>query len=625
MKLKPPTRTITQHLSDWTCHRLRQAHRGLAAAFGALGWGGSRVIRLIPRQVRLAILLVMLGVGFLAVAEGGWRTYSKVVYCPSADFEEILTELAKSEDVPSNAPAEGGEDPDKGLKAPTEDGKAPAKGLEALAESPNALAKSQKALVKSLDTFFKAFNYYASAIRVIGWVMIAAAVVALIPHWIALLLLRVVVLVQAAAWLVLSVFIVQFPRIGAELYAKDAGPGSGGMIVAWQVELWLPWLSAWLVVAAVAAVLVVYAWMGTLRSCYYRKATPKPLVGDRVYDNVRTHGKDPTYRTSLYWPLSACVLYLVLLLLMMLRHGCGYEPDYEIPFGSGTPTVTVVQVKRIKRKKPEKLVLNMDSPIIWKRPKLTDINVLEDMLEETSEVYVANKNIGRLGAGGGNQGGWPYGVANARVRFIRLKYNGENWDWNKGHGGDYNMLLYFNKITGFKIAPNTEHKEIDRLALFRKGKAPPFVYMTGTGRISISARQARALKKYCLEEGGMIVADSAGGAHGGFDRYFVNMCRQVFSGMQLVDIPDDDPLYREPFVFPNGAPPLWHHHGRYRPLGIKHEGRWVVFYHPGDMGDAWKTGHSGASKAVASRAYKLGINIMYYTFTRYLEKHHPKK
>jgi hypothetical protein len=42
------------------------------------------------------------------------------------------------------------------------------------------------------------------------------------------------------------------------------------------------------------------------------------------------------------------------------------------------------------------------------------------------------------------------------------------------------------------------------------------------------------------------------------------------------------------------------------------------------MGDAWKTGHSGASKKLADRAYKLGINIMYYTFTRYLDKHHLK-
>jgi len=581
---------------------MQQAHRALGHAFGVAGRGLSRVIGPIPPQARLAILLAVLGVLLLLVAIGGWGTYSKVIYYPSNDFRQIVAVLAQPADAARDALAE-----DPGIRA----------------GGPNALAKSQPRLVEGLTTFFAVYGCYEWAGLVLAILMICAAAGAFIRRRTTLTVLRAVAIAQAAAWLALVVFLVQFPRLGGELYLKEAGHGSADMIVDWQIELWLPWLSAWVVIAALAAVLVACTWTRRVEACYCRSAPPEPLVGDRLYENVRTHGKDPTYRTSLYWPLSACVIYLLILLLMMLSRGCGYEPDYEIPYGSGTPAVTVVQVKRIKRKKPEKLVLNMDSPIIWKRPKLTDINVLEDMLEETSEEYQANRNIGRLGAGGGSEGGWPYGVANARVRWIRLKYNGDNWNWNMGHGADYNMLLYFNKITGFKIAPNTEFKEIERLARFRKGKAPPFVYMTGTGRIHISARQARVLNRYCLEEGGMIVADSAGGH---FESYFFRMCRQVFGpGKPLVDIPDDDPLYREPYAFPNGAPPLWHHHGRYRPLGIKHEGRWVVFYHPGDMGDAWKTGHSGASQTIASRAYRLGINIMYYTFTRYLEKHHPPK
>jgi hypothetical protein len=189
-----------------------------------------------------------------------------------------------------------------------------------------------------------------------------------------------------------------------------------------------------------------------------------------------------------------------------------------------------------------------------------------------------------------------------------------------GYGYDYNLLLRFNEITGFKIADNTEYKEVSRLARFRKGKAPPFVYMTGRGGISLSNSELKILRNYCLVEGGMILADSAGGH---FDRSFRSICKRLFPGKQLVDVPDDDPLYREPFLFPNGAPPLWHHNNNYRPQGIKHEGTWVVYYHSGDMGDAWRTGHSGSSKAVTDRAYKLGINIMYYTFTRYLNKHHP--
>jgi len=306
----------------------------------------------------------------------------------------------------------------------------------------------------------------------------------------------------------------------------------------------------------------------------------------------------------------------------MVMRGCGWGKDYEIPKGSGKPVITQVQVKRIKKEKPEKLLLNMDSPIIWERPKLKDIKILEEIRQETAETYQANKNIGKLGDGGGDTGGWPHGMANARVRFIRLKYDGSGntWNVNMGYGYDYNMLLEFNRITGFKIADNTEHKEISRLARFRKGKAPPFVYMTGRGGISLSSKEITTIRNYCLVEGGMIVADSAGGH---FDRSFRSICKRLFPGKQLVDVPDDDPLYREPYLFPNGAPPLWHHNNNYRPQGIKHEGTWVVYYHSGDMGDAWRTGHSGSSKAVTDRAYKLGINIMYYTFTRYLRRHNP--
>jgi hypothetical protein len=54
-------------------------------------------------------------------------------------------------------------------------------------------------------------------------------------------------------------------------------------------------------------------------------------------------------------------------------------------------------------------------------------------------------------------------------------------------------------------------------------------------------------------------------------------------------------------------------------MGIKHQGRWVVFYHPGDINDAWKTGHSGMDPELVKGAYEMGVNIVYYAFTRYLE------
>ena len=138
--------------------------------------------------------------------------------------------------------------------------------------------------------------------------------------------------------------------------------------------------------------------------------------------------------------------------------------------------------------------------------------------------------------------------------------------------------------------------------------------MTGSGRISTSPRDRKILRDYLLG-GGMLFAD-CGGA--GWDRSFRGFIQSVLPQYQLVNISDDDPIYRQPYEFLNGAPPLWHHGGM-RALGMKHRGRWAVFYHPGDMNDAWKMGRSGVSEDIARASYDMGVNIVYYAFTQYLE------
>jgi hypothetical protein len=94
--------------------------------------------------------------------------------------------------------------------------------------------------------------------------------------------------------------------------------------------------------------------------------------------------------------------------------------------------------------------------------------------------------------------------------------------------------------------------------------------------------------------------------------------KAVFPDRQLVTIADDDPIFQTPFVFANGAPPLWHHGGN-KALGVKHQKRWAVFYHPGDVNDAWKTGYSGMGRALAEQSYNLGVNVVYHAFTNYLD------
>jgi len=211
-----------------------------------------------------------------------------------------------------------------------------------------------------------------------------------------------------------------------------------------------------------------------------------------------------------------------------------------------------------------------------KQPKIDDIEVIRELEEMTSDRWVAQTGkSGKLGRGGKGPGGWPHGMENAKVRFIRLKYAGGDWDQDMGKESDYNLLIRFHEITGFKIAKNTEHLEIKRLKRFPKDRAPPFVFMTGKGGINLSSDEVKALRWYCLEEGGCLFIDNGGGH---FHAAVSRMLRRVFPGKAMRDIANDDPIFQAPFVFPGGAPPFWHHAGT-RALGIRHNSRWVVFYH----------------------------------------------
>ena len=176
------------------------------------------------------------------------------------------------------------------------------------------------------------------------------------------------------------------------------------------------------------------------------------------------------------------------------------------------------------------------------------------------------------------------------------------------------MLLKMKEYAGFNIADDTEAVSIDRLSRWKQGKAPPFVYLTGSGRILVNASEAREIRRYLLETGGMLFADNGGGT---FDSSFRNLLRQILPELQLIDIANDDPIYQAPFAFPDGAPPLFHHSGN-RALGLKYNGRWIVFYHQGDINDAWKTGGSGISEEKQELAFKMGANVIAYAFTQYL-------
>lgn len=377
-------------------------------------------------------------------------------------------------------------------------------------------------------------------------------------------------------------------------------------------EMWLGSIALWLPFGVVAALfLVSLLCRGATRAM--DAAAEGPDWGDRFFADMREGGQDPRYRSSTYWATFLHLFVLVLVPLMM--RGCGWEAPYTLPQGAGSEMI-VMKMKKLKKPiERDKLILSMNTDILYYQPDPDESDILKETDIETEHEYVAQGVEGRLGQDG-EAGGWR-SVFSGRVRFIRLVYSGGDWDQDLAAGADRNMLRKFKEVTGYAIARRTEHLAVNRLRFFAKGGAPPFVFITGMGGMNLSRHEARVLRDYCLRAGGMIIADNGGGS---FNASFRAAMRRVFPDKQWITLSNDDPVFRYPFLFPEGAPPLWHHSGR-KAIGLRHNGRLICFYHQGDLNDAWKDGHSGVHEGLANQAYKLGINLIYYAFKHYTSRH----
>ena len=485
-----------------------------------------------------------------------------------------------------------------------------------LARQPNFVGPFETDGVGWLFTAMAAVMAGAAAVAAVG------GLAAFLPGRLALKLVRlgfIAAYVAIAAYLLLvtrTVGVIGQHKLTIEELPQDA---------VTLFKLWWSFAAAILPPLVMALVGHVMTWRGSTLALFGGRPdadTAGPAAGDRIIENVRTGGGDPLFRKSWLSSLSGHLLLIVVIPWLVRSIGCSER--YSVPHGSGEEAVAaVVQVAKPVKKKKKRYMLNLNSAIILSRPDIDKDSDVEEVVEKASEItYVADANSaqaragGKMGKGGGKTGGWPDGVGDEPVRFFRIKHGGPGWDdgMDEVSRADMNFLEEFKKFTGFKIARSPEARTIAQLKNFDKGFAPPFLYLTGAGSIPVSSNDVKILREYLID-GGMLFAD-AGSPQ--FHESFRALMAAVFPDRQLVTIADDDPIFQAPFAFPNGAPPLWHHGGN-RALGVKHQNRWAVFYHPGDINDAWKTGSSGMSRDLADASYRLGVNIIYYSFTNYLD------
>lgn len=209
---------------------------------------------------------------------------------------------------------------------------------------------------------------------------------------------------------------------------------------------------------------------------------------------------------------------------------------------------------------------------------------------------------------------WTPRIAPGKVRFIRLQYDGGDWNQDMGVGSDLNMLIEYSLRTKMAGAKQTESRTIARLKNFKPTSAPPFVYLTGQKNIKLSQAEVEILRTYLLEKGGMIFGDNGGSTL--FHEQFLAMMKRVLPDIHPVIVPLDDPIHTRPYKLP--FLPYVALHGGKNALGWKDSklDRWLCYYHPGDLGDAWSDGHAGVEKHISEACYQLGVNVIFYSFSQ---------
>ena len=294
--------------------------------------------------------------------------------------------------------------------------------------------------------------------------------------------------------------------------------------------------------------------------------------------------------------------FLIAATLLSQLSGC--SEIYEMPAGGGQQQTLAVQTVKLQKVIKKKFVINPFSAIVFNPPPIDEVKL--QLTEVTQHAYT-------VGYGQGAGAGFSGGTGRGKVRFIRLEYGGGDWSQDFGVGADLNMLIEYGVRTQHPVHNQTESRTVSQLANFVVGKSPPLVYLTGQKNVSLSKGEVKVLREYLTDQHGMLFGDNGGSQH--FHNQFFSMMRQVLPNVEAVKVPLDDVIHRIPYQIP--FLPYVSPHGGRDAWGWKVDGRWVCYYHPGDIGDAWSDGHSGVPPEIYEYCYQLGTNVIFYAHVEY--------
>ena len=228
-------------------------------------------------------------------------------------------------------------------------------------------------------------------------------------------------------------------------------------------------------------------------------------------------------------------------------------------------------------------------------------------------------------------------LPNDMFTFARIQYDSWGRGW-RGRGkwsvdypeSDLNMSFRLEQLTSLKVDPEGIVLSLNEDKLFNY----PFIYIIEPGELYFSDAEVKALRKYLLNGGFLMVDDFWGEAEWkNFERQF----RRVFPTREIVELPIEHELFQ--CVFPLKQKPqvpnprtamqgasrgiTWERWDAKTPhdRGVyDDEGRlMVVICHNTDLGDGWeeesRAGEWYFKEFSEPKAYPMGINIIFYSMT----------
>ena len=189
-----------------------------------------------------------------------------------------------------------------------------------------------------------------------------------------------------------------------------------------------------------------------------------------------------------------------------------------------------------------------------------------------------------------------------------LKYNGGG-DWYANPTALPNLIDFCNENIGTKISKDVATVEVGSDDIFNY----PFIHMTGHGNVVFSQSEAENLRNYLYAGGFLHIDDNYG-----MDSYVREEIRKVFPENELIQLPNNHPIFYGKFSFPNGLPKI-HEHNANPPqaLAIIEDGRILCLYtFESDIGDGWEDQEvHNDSEYIRRQALQMGSNIIEYVFS----------